>query len=66
VISEWYITERSDKENETREIVSAIEWYEGVRTRKENLNERKSAISRPLNGNIRRKGIYCHDRNGRK
>jgi hypothetical protein len=28
--------------------------------------ETKSAMSRPLNGNMRRKGIDCHRRNGRK
>lgn len=66
MISEWCVTEQSDRESETTEIISGIEWYKEERTRKENLNETKSAKSKQLNGNIRRKEVHCHGRNGRK
>jgi hypothetical protein len=66
VISEWCVTEQSDKENETTEVISGIEWCKEETTRKENLNETKSSVSKPLNGNMRKEEIHCHDRNGRK
>jgi hypothetical protein len=66
VISEWYVTEQGDKEKETTEIISGIEYYKQDRTKKENLNEAKSAVNKPLNGNMRRKEIHCHRRNERK